>query len=269
MANQITVELSAEDASMVAAWQRAKDNLSEFEEKIKSSKGHSKGWTDEMQEGFAGVGRSLLGTMVGFEAVTKGAEYLVDLYRDQRKELTEVVAEQLKSRNELTQMLAMSGNLKQTPAVEKALEEIDTAKKDEKLAVFRSVSQAAPGLERHKQTDLVKEIAPLAEILGTEGAGEVGKIAGTLSKVTPQKSIAELANLAHAAVSHAGGRGAELGDEGSLRSLQIFQKRLGMSVEQGLAFESEALEKGLTGKDVEKIGTALTKTRACSSLPRT
>ena len=221
-----------------------------------------------MQEGFAGVGRSLLGTMVGFEAVTKGAEYLVDLYRDQRKELQEVVAEQLKSRQELTQMLAMSGNLKQAPAVEKALEEIDTAKKDDKLAVFRSVSQAAPGLDRHKQTDLVKEIAPLAEILGTEGAGEVGKIAGTLSKVAPQKSMAELANLAHLAASHAGGRGAELGDEGSLRALQIFQKRVGMSVEEGLAFESEALEKGLTGKDVEKIGTGIDKDESIQQLAK-
>jgi hypothetical protein len=269
MGGQITIELSAKDAEMVAAWQRQRDNVGLFEEKIKSAQGHSKGWTDEMQEGFKGVGRSLLGNLVSIEAVTKGAEFLTECYRGQVRELHEIVAKQRESREELTHLLTLSGKGKEAPAVEKALDNIGTAKKDEKLAVYKSVSEAAPELATQKQTELTKQIAPLAEILGTGGASEVGKIAGTLSKVAPDKSERELANLAHMARQHSGGHGAELGDDGSLRALQILkQKRVGMSTEQALAFESEGMSKGLGARDMEKIATALDKDEDMEALAK-
>ena len=269
MANQVVVELSAEDASMVAAWQRAKDNISQFEEKIKSTKGHSKGWTDEMKRALPALVALFRERWSASRPSRKGPNTWWTSTGINGRSCGRLSPKQLKSRQELTQMLALSGNLKQAPAVERALEEIDTATKDEKLAVFRSVSQAAPGLERHKQTELVKEIAPLAEILGTEGAGEVGQIAGTPVKVARHKSMAELANLAHMAMSHAGGRGAELGDEGSLRALQIFQKRLGMSVERASRSNRRHCRRGFKAATSKRSVRRSTRTRACRSLPRT
>ena len=171
MPNQVIVELSAKDAEMVAAWQRRRKTSRLWKEKLKSTKEHSKGWTSEMKEGFEGVGDGIVKAVIGFEAMKKVGEGLVEVYRENVNQLHEIVAAQRESREELTHMLAKSGKLKQAPEIERGLAQIDGAFREEKQATYKAVSEAAPELNTKKQVELVKEIAPLAGILGRGGSG--------------------------------------------------------------------------------------------------
>jgi hypothetical protein len=169
MANNITVELTPKDAEMVSAWQRQRENLASFADGLQKTHGEAKNLTDGMIQGFKGVGESLLNSFLGFEAVRKVGDFVVDAYREQAKELTEVVAKQRESREELTHMLALSGQIKAGPEVEKALDGITTATKAEKLTSFKAVGEAAPNLSTTGQYALVRELAPIAEVVGEQG----------------------------------------------------------------------------------------------------
>jgi hypothetical protein len=109
-----------------------------------------------------------------------------------------------------------------------------------------------------RQLSLTKQIAPLAEIVGESGLGELGKLAGTLATTAGNRSDFDLANLATVATREVrADRRGELADPASLRALNILQHQAGFSLEKSLAFEATAINKGLGSKDVEKFADAL------------
>jgi hypothetical protein len=63
--------------------------------------------------------------------------------------------------------------------------------------------------------------------------------------------------MANVATHQARGRASELADPSGIRALEILRTKAGMSMEQGLAFETEALDKKLGSRDLEKIADAL------------
>jgi hypothetical protein len=254
MANKVTVELSAKDGEMVAAWQRSKNSLAEFEEGIKRAHHKTESWGGEFKKDLADFGKGLTASVGGFELMKKGVELVEEAYGNWSHKIDEVITKQRESRAELTHTLALAGKLADSPKVEEALKSVEGAKREEAKAAYTGVSNAAPELSTDQQLDLTRQVAPLAAAVGEQGVEETGRVAGTLQKVAPGRSAFDVANMAHVAMQQVDARRrGELSDPGSLRALEILQGA-GMSTEKGLAFETEAMSKGMLSKDLEKIG---------------
>jgi hypothetical protein len=257
MANKITVEMSAQDAELVAAWQRQKQNLAEFDEHVHRTHKTTESWGTSFKADLADFGKGLVASYAGFEGVKLGAEKVAEAFKKWNEELDEVLKKQREHLKLLSQELAMSGKLNQAPEIEKGLDQIKGATAKEKDAIFGGVAQAAPELSSNQQLALTKELAPLGEFLDEGRLNAVGGIAGTLQKAMPKRSGHDVANMAWTASQIAGNRRGELSDPASVRALEILQTRAGMSGERALAFEVEAMEHGLGSKDLGKIGEAL------------
>ncbi len=254
---KVTIDIDAEDAKAVQAWQRQKSSFIEFNDALRSMHTESHTLSERFLEDIEGWGKGLAATYVGFEGVKKVAESVVEAYHREAEELHEVVQRQRESREELTHMLALSGKLRDTPLVEKGLGEISEATKAERKAAFGGIAEAAPELGTAGQLSLTKAIAPMAEVLGEEGMGQFARIAATLKRAAPDRTDFDVANLANVAVGQAGGRRGELADPATVRALEILQGKAGMSAERALGFETEALSHGLQSRDLEKIADAL------------
>jgi hypothetical protein len=275
VANKITVELEPKDAEMVAAWQRQRDNIAAFGEQIQNAGEHTKkahheadSWLGRMKEGLSENTSKLINFFTGFAVVEKAADLVGEAIHKWIEELDEVLHKQREHEKLLAQELALAGKLSLAPQIEHGLEEIKGAKKSEKNALYAGVSSAAPDLSAEQQLALVKELAPLGSLLDESHLTSTAGIAGTLQAAAPGRKAGDIANLAYRASQMAGKRAGELGDPSTTRALELLQKKGGMSLEGGLAFETEAFSHGLSAKDVEKIGDSLSEQKDIGQLRR-
>lgn len=266
MPNEIKVILTAEDAELVQAWQRGRDNVAQYADQVKKSgeehqkMGHHGAESFEsISSGVKKTTNDLAGMVVGFKAVEKGADLIHESFREWVKDLEDAANKERDFRVELTKTLALQGKLHDEPEVEKRLEKITGASKEQKLIAFKAVGDVAPGLNTDEQMGIVDQTAKLGRTGGEEAITRASRAGAVIKQVDPSLSPFEAANLGKVASDQARGRAGELADPASLRSLEILHHRAGMSMDESLAFETTAMKHGLGSKDVEKVTDELVK----------
>jgi hypothetical protein len=256
--NNITIELSAKDAELVAAWQRQKESVFAFEDSLKKTHQTSKAFTDDFSKGLEDFGKGLVAGYAGLEGVKKGVELVEEAYDEWYQKIGKTVDAQRESREEIARTLVLANKLRDAPLIEEGLKGIGGATRAEKMAAFSSIAEATPDLSAQRQLDLTREIAPLAAAAGEKGLGEIGRVAGVFQAAAPSRSAFDVANIADVAMGQvAPNRRGELADPATMRALEILQHKAGMSLEGALGFETEAMSKGLAARDLQKIAVAL------------
>jgi hypothetical protein len=265
MANRITVELTAQDAEMVAAWQRQRDNVGAFAARIEEANAktrdahkHSQEWLGGVQDGLDHSIKDMAKFATSFTLVEKGLDGIIEKYREWAKEIEEVAEKLEQQQQKVGEQLTLQGRMKEAPEILEKVKEVH-ALDSEKTAVMEGLTRANPKLTKDQIVGLEKQLAPQGEIYGPENLKTIGGIAGKLQGVDDKKSAAQIADLTLFAAQHTEGRFGELADPAAQRTMQLLKNKAGFSTEKALAFEVTGIQHEMTGRQLETVAQSLTK----------
>ncbi len=226
-------------------WKRGLDTLKKQNEAL--HEGHH--WLTEQ-------GQELLKLGVGFLTVEKGVEKVVEVYDEWREHVKELGKEHEELAKRVVKTLHQSGLLKFGPEMEEFIEKGagNTATPEQVRQAISGVATGAPMADVETQKALVKETVKGAP-LGIDLA-ERGLLVGKLSKIAPEKSAGDLADIASYMEHQAGSRAGELGSPNFLRSIRAL-KTAGIGTDEALSIGMQALEDDQQMRKFSQLGELL------------
>jgi len=167
------------------------------------------------------------------------------------------------------QVTTASGDIDHAAEIERELGTVPGVKKSEARAAFEAISGSAPGVDWITRLELAKKTARIAPLTDEQGLASVSAVAADLAEADPTRSADDVSDIAHYMRKRAGGRFGELAGPTFELVTNILAKDAGMGVERAAAFELAALEQGLDGRFLSRLGSTLTDRMQEDEAPRT
>ncbi|HEY1600448.1 MAG TPA: hypothetical protein VGG64_12650 [Pirellulales bacterium] len=219
------------------------------------SKEHHESFIGQAQERVGDYAKEILSIAAVGEAIAKVSEH----YTEWMNELKEIGAEHQKLNDDLTKMLAMSGQIGAAGHVKRLIEGSGLAQ-PEAQAAYQGVFEGTPGASQARLDELAKAGFKAAPLFGGDAAaiGAHGELIGRLNTLLSGASGEKLGDLAYAMQTMAGPKHAgELADRSVFGAAIKMVSTGAFDPEQALGFQEAAIQKQLPPRFAATLAAAL------------
>ncbi|GMV81364.1 MAG: hypothetical protein AMXMBFR7_25480 [Planctomycetota bacterium] len=250
MAGDVIIRVDAETQGAVNAYLKLVDAQSKVDAGAKRNKQN----LTEVEK----YARGVSGAFVNLFKIDPAT--LVNGLMDVAKYLNQIGKDARQFNEELLKSIASAQRLKDTPAIQSGIKSFNAplANMTDRKAAFDAVAGRTPSASTEQQLRIAEQAARFTGAF--MNPGEAGAVMGEIAKLSPDKSMDDMSDLAMAVMKASGKYGGKL-DESGFKSIGLLTQSGAMTTEEALGLALGSLETRVGPEVLNSLQQKLTEQR--------
>ncbi len=264
------VEFTGDPKQLVAALDSLETKYKKLEERMGGVTKASKDGHKEIKAHLLEQVDAIKHMAAGYITADKAVGHIAETFQRIRERAKDAAGSVAEMNQEMSKLIAMSGNAKLAPQIEADLASIKGMTKGDKAAAYQGAWSGASDRGKDFQMGLVMATKPLAPFVGGQATGEINQFAGDLAGLDKDMTPEQAANLAQYMSGLLGNNKSELVSHRRSSAMHRLVSSGAMRPIEALGLETAGIMDAKTPGLAEKVAEAADKTwEKPTSRPRT